>query len=122
MKKVYRNQLAHLCLLLFVAAISIDAQTTRSSTKPKAQTARVLITDTGYSRTSIHLRRGVPARITFIRRTDSTCATEIVIPAYGVNRELPLNTSVVVAFTPKRSGEFIFTCGMNMMRGKLIIR
>jgi plastocyanin domain-containing protein len=28
---------------------------------------------------------------------------------------------VVVEFTPQESGEFVFTCGMNMLRGKLVI-
>lgn len=86
------------------------------------QTARVRINETGYSRTSIVLRRGVPTRLTFLRQTDATCAKEIVIPEYGINRELPLNAAVAVTFTPKRSGEFGFTCGMNMMRGKLVVR
>ncbi len=26
-----------------------------------------------------------------------------------------------VEFTPDRAGEFTFTCGMNMIRGKLIV-
>lgn len=104
------------CLAFFASA---NAQTNK---KPKIQTASVLITENGYSRTSINLRRGVPARITFLRKTDATCATEVVISAYGVRQSLPLNTSVAVSFTPKRSGEFNFTCGMNMMRGKLVVQ
>ncbi len=115
----------HLIILpvLFLLANSYQAKAQVSKiVKPRAQTARVLITENGYSRTSINLRRGVPTRITFIRQTDATCATEIVISYYGINRALPLNTPVVVSFTPKRSGEVGFTCGMNMMRGKLIVR
>jgi plastocyanin domain-containing protein len=104
------------CFALFASA---NAQTHKNS---KLQTARVLITENGYSRTSINLRRGVPARITFLRKTDVTCATEVVISAYGIHRTLPLNTAVAINFTPKRSGEFSFTCGMNMMRGKLIVQ
>jgi plastocyanin domain-containing protein len=26
-----------------------------------------------------------------------------------------------VEFTPQKSGEFTFTCGMNMLRGKLVV-
>ena len=26
-----------------------------------------------------------------------------------------------VEFTPQKAGEFTFTCGMNMLRGKLIV-
>ncbi|MBK7393795.1 MAG: cupredoxin domain-containing protein [Chloracidobacterium sp.] len=102
--------------------IQTHAQARAMNQKPKLQTARVVITDQGYSRTRIVLRRGVPTRITFLRQTDATCATEVVIPAYGINRSLPLNTPIAVSFTPKRSGEFNFTCGMNMMRGKLVVQ
>ena len=109
-------------LLVFVFTAQSHAQKRTSQTKPKAQTAKVLINEQGYSRTSITLRRGVLTRITFLRQTDSTCATELVISEYGITRALPLNTPVVVSFTPKRSGEFGFTCGMNMMRGKLIVQ
>ena len=109
-------------LLVFVFTAQSYAQKQTSQAKPKAQTAKVLINEQGYSRTSIILRRGVLTRITFLRQTDSTCATELVISEYGITRALPLNTPVVVSFTPKRSGEFGFTCGMNMMRGKLIVQ
>lgn len=111
---------ALLSVLLVLTAVSqANAQ---AKNKPTLQTAKVLITEHGFSRTSITLRRGVPTRITFLRQTDSTCATSIVISGYGINRELPLNTPVVVSFTPKQSGEVGFVCGMNMHRGKLIVQ
>lgn len=114
-------KIKYMAVLAFSLALfaSANAQTHK---KPKLQTARVVITENGYSRTSIKLRRGVPTKITFLRQTDATCATEVVISTYGIRRTLPLNTSVAVTFTPTRSGEFNFTCGMNMMRGKLIVQ
>jgi plastocyanin domain-containing protein len=33
-----------------------------------------------------------------------------------------LNEAVVVTFTPTKTGEFTYVCGMNMMRGQLIVR
>jgi plastocyanin domain-containing protein len=35
---------------------------------------------------------------------------------------LPLNKPVVVAFTPNKSGGFSFTCGMGMLRGKIVVQ
>jgi plastocyanin domain-containing protein len=57
-----------------------------------------------------------------VRRTDQTCATSVVIPEYKINRELPLNKEVVIEFTPVKSGEFAFACGMNMLKGKLVVQ
>ncbi len=92
------------------------------SEKPKAQTARIIVTEQGYKPDGIRLRRGIPARITFVRQAEGGCGTEIVLPAQGVKRALPLNKPVVVAFTPNKSGEFSFTCGMGMMRGKIVVQ
>lgn len=37
-------------------------------------------------------------------------------------RDLPAFKTTPVEFTPDEAGEFTFTCGMNMMRGKLIVQ
>lgn len=88
---------------------------------PKIQRARIVVDSDGYQPTNIRLTRGVPARLTFIRKAEG-CGTEIVIPAYGINRPLPMNVPVVVSFTPKKSGRFKLTCGMDMFRGSLIVK
>ncbi len=90
--------------------------------KPGPQRARIEITEHGYSPGNVRLPRGIPAKITFVRLTDRTCGTEVVIKDFGINRSLPLNQPVTVTFTPKRTGSIVFACGMDMMRGKLIVR
>lgn len=86
------------------------------------QKATILVNAGGYRPTNIKLRRGVPARLTFIRKVAESCGTEILIPAYGIKRPLPLNVPVVVSLTPTRSGTIKLTCGMDMFRGSLIVR
>jgi hypothetical protein len=107
-------------------AIAAEAKTPEEprmrSENTKAQTARVVLTEQGYKPDSIRLRRGIPARITFLRQAEGSCGTEIVLPEQGVKRALPLNKPVVVAFTPNKSGEFSFTCGMGMLRGKIVVQ
>jgi plastocyanin domain-containing protein len=88
----------------------------------QSQTARVAVTAKGFEPTNIMLKPNVPAKITFIRQTDQTCATSVVIPEYKINQELPLNKPVVVEFTPNKTGEFAFACGMNMLKGKLVVQ
>jgi plastocyanin domain-containing protein len=111
------------CTLVVMLLISGAAQAQRGKrTKPRTQSARVEINQMGYQPASLTLRRSIPARITFLRTTDNTCGTEVVFPDYGITRALPLNQPVVITFTPKTAGEFTFTCGMNMLRGKVIVR
>ena len=61
-----------------------------------------------------------PAKVTFTRRTDAGCAKEVVLKDYKIKRDLPLNESVTIEFTP-RKGEFTFACAMGMLKGKLIV-
>jgi len=92
------------------------------SRKPKTQTSTVRITERGYEPITLKLRRGVAARVTFLRTTDHTCAKEIVLADFNIRRALPLNQRVTVSFTPQQKGTFTFICGMNMMRGQLIVQ
>ena len=98
-------------------------QTNRAKqNKNNVQSKTVRLTDKGYQPSSLKLRRGVPARVTFVRQVADGCGTEIVLPEYNLRRDLPLNKPVTVEFTPKKTGEFNFTCGMGMMRGKIIVQ
>jgi thiol-disulfide isomerase/thioredoxin len=93
--------------------------------KPRSvgvQRATIAVSATGYRPASVKLQLGLPAELTFIRKVDQTCGRDIVIPDYGINRPLPLNTPVLVAFTPTKSGRFKFTCGVDMFRGSVIVQ
>jgi RND family efflux transporter MFP subunit len=90
--------------------------------EPKVQAVTVTLNAKGYQPASFKLKQGLPARVTFVRKVEATCGTEIVIPEYDIKRELPLNEPVTVEFTPNKSGEFTFACGMNMLRGKIVVK
>jgi RND family efflux transporter MFP subunit len=87
-----------------------------------AQTAKVVVNEQGYEPAKVTLRAGTPARITLVRTTDKTCGTEVVFPSLNVKRALPLNEPVVIEFTPAKSGEIAFACGMNMLHGTIVVR
>jgi RND family efflux transporter MFP subunit len=83
------------------------------------QTAKVIVSPQGFQTTGVRLRAGVPARVTIVRTTDETCATEVVFPAFEIKRALPLNEPVEVEFTPGEAGEIAFACAMDMLRGTI---
>jgi plastocyanin domain-containing protein len=82
----------------------------------------VIVGERGYEPAKVTLRAGTPARITFVRTTDKTCGTEVVFSSLNIKRALPLNQPVVVEFTPAKSGDIAFACGMNMLHGTLGVR
>jgi RND family efflux transporter MFP subunit len=85
------------------------------------QSVEVSVTKAGFEPAALTLRAGVPARVTLLRTTDDTCATEVVFPSLGIRRGLPLNERVEIRFTPT-SPEVAFVCGMNMFRGTAVVR
>lgn len=74
----------------------------------------------GYQPAAIVVKAGEPVRLNFTRREASTCGEEVVLPTFGKRAHLPENQTVTVEVTPEKPGEYEFTCGMNMYRGKLI--
>jgi len=90
--------------------------------EPRIQLATVVLTDKGYQPGSVQLRRGVPARVTFVRKVEATCGTELLIPDYQIKRDLPFDEPIVVEFTPAKRGVSEFSCGMKMLRGKIVVK
>src|SRR5262245_53574074 len=75
----------------------------------------------GYEPAVIHVRKDQPVRLVFDRQETSSCSEEIVLPDFGVRRFLPAFQQTAVEFTPSEAGPHEFTCGMSMLRGKLIV-
>ena len=78
-----------------------------------------IVVEGGYSPDLIVARRGLPLQLTFDRRESSPCSDEIVLPEFGVRQPLPAHARTVITITPDRLGDFEFTCGMNMLHGKI---
>src|SRR5207249_8037337 len=109
-------------MMNMMGTMGVGKPAARAIQQGNVQTAKIAITTKGFEPASITLKPNVPARVTFLRQTDQTCATSVVIPEYKIKRDLPLNQPVVVEFTPNKTGEFGFACGMNMLKGKVIVQ
>ena len=75
----------------------------------------------GYEPAAIRVVAGRPVKLVFDRRENSSCSEEIVIPEFGVRRFLPAGEKTTVEITPDDPGTYEFTCGMGMLRGRLIV-
>lgn len=76
----------------------------------------------GYSPDRIVVRAGLPVRLNFYRDETASCSEQIILGDFGIARDLPAFKTTSVEFTPQQPGEFTFTCGMSMLRGKLIVQ
>jgi plastocyanin domain-containing protein len=75
----------------------------------------------GYQPASIIAKAGQPLRLNFTRRESTPCGEEVVLPEFGKRAHLPENRTVPIEIVPEKPGEYEFTCGMNMYRGKIFV-
>ena len=73
--------------------------------------------DGGYEPSQIAVQAGQPVRLNFYRKDASSCLEEVRFPDFRIAKELPLNQTTAIEFTPDKPGRYEFTCGMNMFRG-----
>ncbi|MCK4825346.1 cupredoxin domain-containing protein [bacterium] len=76
----------------------------------------------GYTPDVIVVRKGIPVRLNFYRNETADCSDTIVFGDFKIRKPLPAYKTMPIEFTPKKEGEYEFTCGMGMLRGKLIVR
>ena len=76
----------------------------------------------GYAPDVIVVKQGKPVRLDFYRDETSSCTEQVVFGDFGIVRDLPAYKTTPIEFTPDKAGEFTFACGMNMVRGKLIVQ
>jgi hypothetical protein len=76
----------------------------------------------GYQPETIVTRAGRPLRLTFNRHESSPCSDRVIFPDFDVMAELPIHQDVVVELLPDKPGEYEFTCGMGMLKGRLIVQ
>ena len=75
----------------------------------------------GYDPDLIVVEAGRPVRLDFHRNETADCSEEVVLDDFGIRKRLPAFQTTPVEFTPERPGEYAFTCGMGMLRGKLLV-
>jgi len=74
----------------------------------------------GYSPASVRVQAGQPVRLIFDRQETSSCSEEVVFADFGIRRFLPAHEQTVIEVTPPTAGVYAFSCGMGMLRGKLV--
>ena len=75
----------------------------------------------GYDPPRVTVAAGEDVTLVFTRTVKSHCLSEIMIPSLKFKEPLPMNQPVAVYFTPTRSGEVPYSCGMDMIHGTIAV-
>ncbi len=101
----------------FGARARVAAELTESGVQEIAITVKG-----GYSPDVIVVKHGIPVKLDFYRDETASCSDTVILGDFGIARDLPAFRTTSIEFTPDKTGEFEFTCGMNMLHGKLIVQ
>ena len=86
-----------------------------------AQEVRVTV-EGGYRPDVIEVEAGRPVRLLFRREEVEGCSDTVLLPEWGIAQRLPALKETAVEFTPQQRGVYEFTCGMHMLRGRIVVR
>ena len=114
--------LVTLCVLGYGVATAHAKSTGRVDHKAKVREVKISVTEAGFVPASVTVKKGVPFVLVVTRKTDQTCAKQAVFASIGKAVELPLNKAVRVSFPAQSAGRLSYACGMDMLRGELVVR
>lgn len=84
----------------------------------------ISVTDRGFEPDNIAVAAGKPVTLVFLRKTDHTCAKEVVVALDAtttIKKALPLATPVEIVATFPKAGKLTYACGMDMISGTIAV-
>lgn len=98
-------------------------KTSEGEAKMNADSQKVdVVVDGGYTPNTVMLKQGVSAEIVFDRRDPSSCLAEVMFPDFGVHETLSIGEKHAITIDTSKPGEYQYSCGMNMFRGKIVVK
>ncbi|MFA6973315.1 MAG: sulfite exporter TauE/SafE family protein [Parcubacteria group bacterium] len=86
----------------------------------ETQTVKMAITASGFSPSTLKIKKGVPVKWVINGDQVTGCTNKIIVPSLKISKSLSYGENVI-EFTPTKAGEIPFSCWMGMVRGEFIV-
>lgn len=86
----------------------------------RAQVRNIAVEET-YSPGTVKLVAGRPADLRFWRPSNSACTRRLVVDGLHISTTLKSFGITDVRFTPRRAGHFAMHCGMEHLKGQVVV-
>ena len=109
-------------MFVLASAALILASGCAKNKKASGQEVQITVTEKGFEPPRSVIKRGEPVTLIVERKTDQTCAKEIVLQGLNIRRDLPLNQAVRIGPLPADviGDSLSYACGMDMYTGVII--
>lgn len=98
-----------------------DQANVKKANVPEGAT-QVTVSKNGFEPASLNAKKGEKLTLAFYRADGENCGDEVVFPKLDIKKKLPVGETVLVEITPTESGEIAFSCGMDMLKGKVLVQ
>ena len=92
---------------------------------PAPKRVAIAITRQGFEPDRIAIAKDQELALAFTRKTDATCAKEVVIDlgdGKKITKQLPLDQTVEVRAVFHKTGELRYACAMDMVHGVFVVQ
>lgn len=104
----------------FQPAVKVDLRQAQMEREQPVQEIRMTQRADGYFPSEFTVKRNVPVRWVIDSLNEFTCASSIVVPQLGLNKQLHRGENVI-EFTPTEDLDIGFSCAMGMFNGKITV-
>ena len=111
-----------LVVLALFALAAVAGCNGEQKTSAGPQEVQLVVTDRGFEPAQADVPRGKALILVVTRKTDQTCATEMLIPALNERRTLPLNQAVRIDVPAGVADTLNYVCGMHMLGGTIVAK
>jgi plastocyanin domain-containing protein len=108
-------------LAIALALTALCACNRRPHKTDAPQVFDVVVNNQGFHPPRIEVAPGQKVVLRITRKVQETCADAVDVQGDPVRHMLPLDTPVEIRATAPASGELVFACPMNMIRGAIAV-
>ena len=98
----------------------IPDERTSNQSSQNIQNVEMRVTARGFEPNVFKVKKNMPVKWVIKGEQVTGCTNKIIIPSLDISKNLSYGENIV-EFTPVRSGEIVFSCGMGMVRGKFVV-
>ena len=83
---------------------------------------KIVVSKDGFTPNEVSLSAEKGVKLAFIRVDADNCADEVVFRDLNITKKLPVGEVVTIEIPKGKTGDINFACGMDMMKGKVVIQ
>ena len=83
---------------------------------------KIEVTDAGFVPAQVVIPKNEAVTLVVTRKTEATCATEMIFEAGGAKHDLPYNQTVRIDLPAGQPDTLRYACAMNMIKGEIVAR